>query len=98
MVIKELLEELKTKDHPVAKALHKSEHFKVLVIAFNKGMTLKEHKASVYSKLTILKGSVHYHGTTNIVILNEYDEMEIPIEELHAIVALEDSLCLLTQG
>jgi quercetin dioxygenase-like cupin family protein len=98
MLIKELLEELKTKHHPVAKALHKGEHFKVLVIAFTKGMILKEHKTSVYSKLTILKGSVHYHSTTNIVVLNEYDEMEIPLEEIHAIVALEDSLCLLTQG
>jgi len=32
MTIKEIIQQLETADHPVAKALHKGDHFKVLVI------------------------------------------------------------------
>ena len=32
MIVEELLEELKTANHPVAKALHTGNHFRVLVI------------------------------------------------------------------
>jgi hypothetical protein len=41
MIIKEILAELATKGHPVAKALYKSDGFKVLAIAFKKGIGFK---------------------------------------------------------
>ena len=98
MIIKEILSELETKDHPVAKALYKKEGFKVLVLAFNKGMILKEHKAHVPTKLVVLEGSVKYRSETTEIELGKYDEFEIPINELHAVNALADSVCMLIQG
>jgi hypothetical protein len=38
MIIKEILHQLETAKNPVAKAIHKGEHFKVLAIGFKKGM------------------------------------------------------------
>ena len=98
MIIKEILSELETKDHPVAKALYKKEGFKVLVLAFNKGMILKEHKAHVPTKLVVLDGSVKYISEITEIELGKYDEFEIPINELHAVNALADSVCMLIQG
>ena len=98
MIIKEILAEIETKDHPVAKALFKKEGFKVLVIAFKNGMVLKEHKANVPTKLVVLEGSVKYKSETTEIELGKYDEFEIPINELHAVNALENSLCMLVQG
>ena len=98
MIIKEILAELETKDHPVAKALFKKEGFKVLVLAFKDGMVLKEHKANVPTKLVVLEGSVKYKSETTEIELGKYDEFEIPVNELHAVNALENSLCMLVQG
>lgn len=98
MTIDEIKEELKSSDHPIAKSLHHGNGFKVLVIGFKKGMILKEHEAHITSKLTLLEGSVVYTEENRVVELNPYDEVEIPVEITHSVEALEDSLCLLTQG
>ena len=98
MVIKEVLAELETKDHPVAKALYKKEGFKILILAFKKGMILKEHKANVPTKLIVLEGKIVYESDATEMILNKYDEFEIPVNDLHAVHALDDALCMLVQG
>ena len=98
MTIKEIIQQLETADHPVAKALHKGDHFKVLVIGFKSGMKLKEHKAHLPSKLTVISGHVIYRESTREVKLNIFDEVEIVVNIRHSVEATEDSICLLTQG
>ncbi|MDN3690353.1 hypothetical protein [Cyclobacterium jeungdonense] len=98
MTIKEIKEELKTSNHPIAKSLHHGTGFKVLVMGFNKGMILKAHKAHSPSKLTVLEGSVIYKEENRVIELMQYDEVEIPIEVTHSVEAVEDSLCILSQG
>ena len=98
MIIKEILADLETKDHPVAKALYKKDGFKVLMLAFKKGMILKEHKAHVPTKLVVLEGSVKYISESTEIELGKYDEFDIPVNDLHAVSALENSLCMLLQG
>ena len=61
-------------------------------------MILKEHKAHITSKLTVLEGAVIYKEESRIVELSQYDEVEIPIEVTHSVEATQDSLCILTQG
>ena len=96
--IKEINEQLKTANHPVAKALHKGDNFKVLVIGFKKGMKLKDHQASLPSKLTVISGKVIYKQSEKEIQVDMFDEIDIPINIIHSVDALEDSLCLLTQG
>ena len=98
MTIKEIKEELKASRHPVAKSLHHGIGFKVLLIGFTRGMILKEHKAHVQSKLTVLEGAVIYKEEGRVVELMKYDEVGIPIEITHSVEAIQDSLCILTQG
>ena len=98
MIINEVLAELETKEHPVAKALYKKEGFKILVLAFKKSMILKEHKANVPTKLIVLEGKIIYESNATEMILNKYDEFDIPVNDLHAVHALDDALCMLVQG
>jgi quercetin dioxygenase-like cupin family protein len=98
MIIKSIVEELKSATHPVAKALHKGTNFKVLVIGFNEGMVLKDHKAHIPSKLTVIKGNVLYREDGKETVMHLYDEVEIPVDIIHSVSAIEDSLCILTQG
>ncbi|HRI32603.1 MAG TPA: hypothetical protein PLD02_02550 [Saprospiraceae bacterium] len=98
MTIREIYTQLEHSVHPVAKSIHKGDHFNVLVIGFRSGMLLKEHQAKWPSRLTILEGKVKYVTNKGQIIMDQYDEMVIPLLEIHSVVALTDSLCLLTQG
>ena len=96
--ISEIISSLETASHPVARALHKGDSFKVLLIGFKQGMILQDHKAHIPSKLTVLYGSVIYKEGEKEIRLPQYGEVGIPVEIIHSVEALEDSLCLLTQG
>lgn len=97
-MIKSLLQKLESAEHPVAHVLHHNAHFKVLIMAFNKGMTLKDHTAKVPTKLTVLEGCVEYREDEKKVPLEKYETIEIPVMVTHAVYAKENSICLLTQG
>lgn len=98
MLIKELKKELESSDNAVAKSLHHGMGYKVLMMGFKKGMVLKDHKAHIESKLTVLEGALIYIEENRVVKLMQYDEVEIPTEVTHSVEASEDSLCILTQG
>jgi quercetin dioxygenase-like cupin family protein len=98
MTINDIKTKLETSSNPVAQALHSGSGFRVLLIAFKKGMILKEHKAHMRSKLAVLEGSVKYAEAGRFIDLSKYDEIDIPLEIMHSVEALEDSLCILTQG
>jgi quercetin dioxygenase-like cupin family protein len=96
--LKDVLRDLETATNPVAKVIHKGSHFKVLALGFNKGMLLKEHQAHVPSKLTVINGAVIYREKEKEQQLSQYDELDIPVGISHSVEALDDSLCILTQG
>lgn len=98
MTIEKIKEELINSTNPVIKSLHHGSGFKVLMLGFNQGMVLKEHKASIRSKLTVLEGAVIYKEANRTIELKQYDEVEIPIDVLHSVEAMSDSLCILSQG
>ena len=98
MTIQKVNEDLTSASHPVAKVLHKGKDNRVLVIGFKKGMILKEHQAHLPSKLTVLSGEVIYEQDERNEVLCFFDEVEIPVNITHSVEAVEDSLCLLTQG
>lgn len=98
MIIKEILEELKTAKNPVVKAIHKGENFKVIVLALKQGMELKEHKTMLPAKIFVLSGSVIYHEGDKSLSLNQYDQTDIPEGVIHAVTCSTEALCLLTQG
>jgi quercetin dioxygenase-like cupin family protein len=98
MTIQEVYEDLVSATNPVAKVLHKGKDNRVLVIGFKKGMILKEHQTHLPSKLTVLTGGVIYKQGERNEVLRLHDEVEIPVNITHSVEAIEESLCLLTQG
>ena len=98
MTINEILKQLGTSDHPLAKPLHKGDNFKVLVIGFKSGMKLKDHQAHIPSKLTVISGKAIYKQNEKETELQKFDEIEIPVHIIHSVEAIEDSICLLIQG
>ena len=98
MTIKEVIIQLETVNHPVAKTLYKGDNFKILVIGFKSGMKMKDHEAHLHSKLTVISGQVIYREPEKELKLNRFEEVDILINTKHSVEAKEDSLCLLIQG
>lgn len=97
-IIKDILARLENMAHPVAQVLQKGDSYRIIAIGFRKNMILNDHKASMPSVLTVLNGKVNYQINNESTILLQYDQVEIPVGIIHSVEALEDSLCLLTQG
>ncbi len=98
MILHDIVKESQEKDHPVARVIHRNEHFKVIGLSFKKGTELKEHVAHKPTTLIVTEGEVVYsEGDTERILLPR-DIQVIPVEKPHAVRAIKDSLCFLTQG
>lgn len=98
MNIHNLISEVTSKDHPIAKAMLNTETVRVLVLAMNKGMELKAHKTDVPTQLLIMSGAARYDQEDIIKELNQYDIYDIPVNRMHSLHAIEDTVCLLVQS
>lgn len=98
MIIQDVLAQLGNSENPVVKIMRRGDQFKVIVLGFKKGMLLKEHKTPVPAKLVVVDGSVQYTQGQDSIVLNKYDDHDIPVDIMHSVTAMEDSLCFLIQG
>lgn len=80
---------------PVFHAIYKTENIKIFSIAFEKGALLQEHHAPAPALLTCLKGKVAYIAEDNTKVLSENEKVNISPTEVHAVKAVETSLCML---
>src|SRR5690348_4798332 len=94
-MLNQILEAIDQAEKPVVKTLLKTEHTKVLGIGLKKDVQLKEHTAPCEARLIILQGSVQYETANGKQLLNPFDMHDIPLQEKHALTALDNSLCLL---
>jgi len=98
MTIKEVKAAIPTATKPVVKLFRKTNDAKLIIIGLKQNIKLKEHTTPVPAKLTVLEGCVKYIQGEETIMLNQYDEQEIPVQIVHALEAVEDSICLLIQG
>ncbi|MGN6396730.1 MAG: hypothetical protein ACTHMI_14260 [Mucilaginibacter sp.] len=98
MVIQDVVAELKDSASPIVKILVKGNSAKAIVLGFKRGMTLKEHKTAVNTRLVVIDGQINYISVNGKVTMNKFDDLEIPVNVPHSVEALEDSICFLIQG
>jgi quercetin dioxygenase-like cupin family protein len=98
MIIQDVLAALKDAASPVIKVLVKGGTAKVIVLGFKKGMTLNEHKTGISTRLVLIDGQINYLSAGGRITMNKYDDLDIPVNQLHSVEALADSICFLIQG
>ena len=98
MILQDVAAALTEAAGPVIKVLVKGEAVKVIVLGFKKGMVLKEHKTGVSTRLVVIDGQINYFSVKGTVILNKFEDLDIPTNEPHSVEALADSICFLIQG
>lgn len=98
MIIQEVIAELKGAAAPVVKVLAKGNSSRVIVLGFKKGMTLKEHKTGVSTRLVVIEGKINYFSANDNITMDRFDDLDIPVNIPHSVEAEEDSICFLIQG
>lgn len=98
MTIKEIKKDLETAKRPVPKVLKSGDNFKVIIIGFKDKMVLDDHKTDIPARLVVLEGQVVYKEGDKTVIMSQYDEVNIPVNVIHSVTALSDSLCMVVKG
>lgn len=98
MIIQDVASQLKEAVNPVIKVLQNQASGKVLVIGLRKGVSLKKHQTAVPARLAVIEGAVIYQQDDSSATLNKLDDIAIPVNILHTVEALEDSICLLIIG
>ena len=98
MIIQEIHEKLKSSTKPVARLYYKSGDVKTIFIGFKKGMILDQHKTHLPARLMVICGKVTYIQESELTNLRQYEYKDIPVDIMHEVHAVEDSLCMLIQG
>jgi hypothetical protein len=93
----QIKQKLTTATYSVAKVLHQGTDDKVLVIGCNKEIIVKEHKAYLKSKLTVLEGISTYKEANQTAVLKPYEEVEISGKMKCFATDSANSLYILTQ-
>ncbi len=96
--MKQIEKYLETAKHPVVHVLKSVDNFKVIMIGFKDKMILDDHKTDVPARLVVLEGKVIYKEGEKIVMMEQYDEVDIPVNVIHSVTALADSLCMVIKG
>lgn len=98
MIIKNILAQLSETTRPVSKIVKSGTSFKTIAIGIKKGMIWRDHKAVMPTKLLVVQGTLIYRQGEKKVVLEQFDDLDIPVEIIHSLEAVTDSLCILVQG
>ena len=83
---------------PKISILQKSDHFKIILLELEKGSKLEKHTAPARAKIFVVSGTIEYRSLREIIPLTCSDSYDIPLEEVHEVVALKPSKFLLIVG
>ena len=98
MTLKEVLKEMEAAKKPVVKKLQEGKEGHVLAIGMQSEVILKEHKSDIPAKIVVIKGQIAYNAEDEQIILDLFEEFDIPVGEYHWVQALKDSIFLVIKG
>jgi len=96
MTIKTIISQIQYADKPITALLSKGTNSKLIAIGLGKGVLLKAHKAPGPTKLIVLKGKIEYQSEGSSRKFSALDEFQIPLEEVHSVLGIENSVFLLS--
>jgi len=98
MIIKTILANLGDTDRPISKIIKAGDSFKTMAIGLKKSVIWRDHKAVMPTKLLVVEGLVTYVQGEKKIKLEKFDDLDIPVNIVHSLEAMDDSICILIQG
>ena len=98
VLLNELFEDVALSNKPLTKILFNKHGINILAIGLKKGIIFPEHSTPVKAKLCVLDGEIEFKTATASIKLVSLDTYEIPVNELHSVVALSDAIFMIIKN
>ena len=96
--MEEIIQKLLVSDKPITKWVHQNPSFAITAIGLKKANKLKKHLSGAPTTMMVLHGTITYITDNKKQRLTVFESLEIPVEEWHEVIALEDSIFLLIKN
>lgn len=83
---------------PQIRIIHANNNFKVILISLKPGSVLKKHTTPERAKIFVVKGTIEYRSLKQKKQINHLEEYNIPLGEVHQVIANEPAEFLLILG
>lgn len=94
-MIQTIKKELPESTKPIMKKILENEKTKIIGVGLKKGVEIAHHKAPSFAKIIVMQGAINYISEERNMILNHLDEFDIPLDETHKVIGLDDAIFLL---
>lgn len=81
-----------TAEKPAVLQVKNTVKSNVLAIGLKKAQALKKHLSPIPALLIVMKGKILFEIEGNVVPLSQFDTFEIPVNVLHEVTAVEESI------
>jgi quercetin dioxygenase-like cupin family protein len=85
-------------DKVITRILRKYDQNRIIAIGLKKGLFLPDHITDVPALLIPIQGKVYFRSEVLSKEVQALEEVEIPLNVVHSLEALEDSICILIKG
>lgn len=98
MIIQEIINLMPSSDKVITRILRKYDQNRIIAIGLKKGLFLPDHITDVPALLIPIQGKVYFRSEVLSMEVQALEEVEIPLNVVHSLEALEDSICILIKG
>jgi len=98
MMIQEVIKMIPNSQSVITRIIRKYVNNRIIVIGLKKGIFLPDHISSVPALLIPIQGKVYFRSDVISIKIQTLEEVEIPVNVMHSLEALEDSVCILIKG
>ncbi len=98
MIIQEIIKMLPSSQTVITRIIRKYDHNRIIAIGLKKGLFLPDHISSVPALLIPIQGKVYFRSEVLSIEVQALEELEIPVNVMHSLEAIEDSVCILIKG
>jgi quercetin dioxygenase-like cupin family protein len=98
MIIQEIINLMPSSDKVITRILRKYDQNRIIAIGLKKGLFLPDHITDVPALLIPIQGKVYFRSEVLSKEVQALEEVEIPLNVVHSLEALEDSICILIKG
>ena len=94
-MINKIIADIPTAKRPILRVIFRNSCTRIAALGLKKGMRLIDHQLPVNTKIIMLEGKIEIDSKIEVVVLEKYNEYEIPQKVIHQVRAKEDSLLLI---
>lgn len=94
-MIKDIKSQLEGSDKPIVQSILKKADVKIMAIGLREKVELADHTAPSHAKIIVIQGKINYISKARNIMLSPLDEFDIPLQEVHKVIGIEDAIFLL---